>query len=1011
MCDARRSPSYHRFSPSKQHLLCDGKSGAEVILAHGDFRRGGNGRLRRRMMKQKGKKADPTSPTPRDVFRKQAPSTVPEVRFVLPPVPLRLVLVLDVSQRMRVGDRWRRCREALFVLLSHLPVGSELAIVTFDGSDNPRVTTPLTIVREGNREGLFGRIPYRLSSDREGCAACGLRSALDLLKGAGGGGVLLALSGSKLQQEDKSGRNVRMEQVQERLDANPTPVYHVFFGEEDALSSAVTRYGKSFSVSATRMQKDTLLQRLSDVFRSVLGSIGGPRIVNTYQRYVSWNGHQSRGTFRVDDELLRAGGDLWIVLTSAQKEDVESFEVTSPSGRRMAFPKYDHGIVFFKLRAVSQDVEPGIWSYEARLHHTVSNGALVSVQVFGEEARSKSAAGGGIQVKVWTSDGDKLPVKIYALITQDRLPVQNARVVALLTKPGGGYEERQLEITLKDGGSGYPDITAKDGVYSAYVTDYAAEPGFYGLAVRVTDNDGSAVVSKPYGGAMKRGERCCGSALPEYFTVPTQPFERHVTAASFAVETGVQHVVKEGSPEMRDIFPPSRVTDLAIAGYGHDLDLTLTWTAPGGDFNVGAAVKYELRCYTKREAVDSSERFASMAIPAVVSKGELPTPLRTGEVQKVTVVLPAPNTNYFYALVAVDLAGNRSPVSNLVRAFVEVVSTTARVDLTYGVSANGSATRLLNGKLLVADDSPPAAGIEHETVVYLVAGGITAFVFILSVLFFAAVCRARRRNRDKQQGADSPPPPPYHPSIVGDSLVMRGNVIVGNGGPNSATVVTLPDLTPAEKLSHMWGKSGESATHSSSGGWPYPSLVQHNNGPISLQPHANLSPQQQHHHQQPLSLAGLFPSSPGRHQHGVGLPLQDISSSSDMPTSGSSNASPTCLTSWAAVSANGGAAINVKGGSSSAATTESSGSVVGGGGKPTKSKCKGSDSGTTASTDCSTDSDHNSDDKNVYNVPSSTVRKDRRAERELSSVSSVSKLDMTPSMIALERKKRQESLV
>ena len=33
---------------------------------------------------------------------------------------------------------------------------------------------------------------------------------------------------------------------------------------------------------------------------------------------------------------------------------------------------------------------PGIWSYEARLHHTVSNGAIVSVEVFGIEARSKS---------------------------------------------------------------------------------------------------------------------------------------------------------------------------------------------------------------------------------------------------------------------------------------------------------------------------------------------------------------------------------------------------------------------------------------------------------------------------------------------------------------------------------------------------------------------------------------------------------------------------------------------
>ena len=68
---------------------------------------------------------------------------------------------------------------------------------------------------------------------------------------------------------------------------------------------------------------------------------------------------------------------------------------------------------------------------------------------------------------------------------------------------------------------------------------------------------------------------------------------------------------------------------------------------------------------------------------------------------------------------------------------------------------------------------------------------------------------------------------------------------------------------------------------------------------------------------------------------------------------------------------------------------------------------KSTDSGTTGSTDCS-DSDHNSDnDKNVYNVPSSTVRKLEQ--------NSGNELMMTPSMIALaaaaERKKRQESLV
>ena len=36
--------------------------------------------------------------TTRDIFRRPQPSTVPKIRLVLPPVPLKTVLVLDVSQ-------------------------------------------------------------------------------------------------------------------------------------------------------------------------------------------------------------------------------------------------------------------------------------------------------------------------------------------------------------------------------------------------------------------------------------------------------------------------------------------------------------------------------------------------------------------------------------------------------------------------------------------------------------------------------------------------------------------------------------------------------------------------------------------------------------------------------------------------------------------------------------------------------------------------------------------------
>ena len=44
--------------------------------------------------------------------------------------------------------------------------------------------------------------------------------------------------------------------------------------------------------------------------------------------------------------------------------------------------------------------------------------------------------------------------------------------------------------------SGYPDITANDGLYSAYLPRYAVRPGFYSLRLTTTDNNGKAQVPK-----------------------------------------------------------------------------------------------------------------------------------------------------------------------------------------------------------------------------------------------------------------------------------------------------------------------------------------------------------------------------------------------------------------------------------------------------------------------------------------------------------------------------------
>ncbi len=75
-------------------------------------------------------------------------------------------------------------------------------------------------------------------------------------------------------------------------------------------------------------------------------------------------------------------------------------------------------------------------------------------------------------------------------------------MTALIFRPG--QSSRPFELVLLDDGSGVPDVTSGDGVYSATFSDFAAVPGFYGVQVNADDNGGLArTVKKEIGSSGK----------------------------------------------------------------------------------------------------------------------------------------------------------------------------------------------------------------------------------------------------------------------------------------------------------------------------------------------------------------------------------------------------------------------------------------------------------------------------------------------------------------------------
>ena len=99
--------------------------------------------------------------------------------------------------------------------------------------------------------------------------------------------------------------------------------------------------------------------------------------------------------------------------------------------------------------------------------------------------------------------------------------------------------------------------------------------------------------------------------------------------------------------------------------------MTLSWTAPGGDYLQGSAASYEIRTATKVEYLQGQD-FQTKGI--LVHPSLTPKPGVQGSSETCVVAIPWPNEIFYYAVVAFDSAGNRGDISNLVAVYIQEVS-------------------------------------------------------------------------------------------------------------------------------------------------------------------------------------------------------------------------------------------------------------------------------------------------------------------------------------------------
>ena len=712
---------YNSFARTKQNLLCGGRSARRTIADRFSGRDG-------------------------------AKFSAPAVRYVMPLDTKRVVLVLDQSPAMAAA--WPAVLAATFQFINSLREGTELAILSF--SESATVHLPPTRVEGGNREGLHYRIPRRLqpgtdteAAEMKSCLDCAIEMAATGL--ATNTTTIVSLLSSYVYFDSKNnGKLMEFEQ-------SANTIFHwLVVGSAESGGAPPPPRPTVFLVAGAGQLATT--SQLSLGLAAAASPALQPSTRFHHEQLGLEPASDTRGSFSVEASL---SSDLWLQLLVEDTTAINVFEVKSPSGQIFSFPKFDAGLVYFSLRGPR---ETGVWSYRVKLYPSDQAGAGALLECW--------AAGGHntVQLEAWTlapapeldSSQQQRAVVVLARLQQGGVPVSGAAVVA---RVGG------REVALVDSGRGYPDITAGDGVYSGYFTQFRGEPGLYSVTVTATNNSSASVLNtkKLTNLTLEQG----ASAHPAQPSIPLEAFRRDTAAPSFAVTQGAQFYLRPGQLARRDVFPPVRVTDFRLEKtFNSSLFVSLAWTAPGDDLTFGTAFRYEVRCFTKQEALTQAT-FSEQGI--LIHDSLVPAPEPAGTEQRATVGVPWPNEVFYYAMVAQDAAGNRNEVSNTVAELVEEPLTT---------TTRQPAIRFSNMKDVSAT-LPLKSFIQSESLMYIIAGIISLILIIIVIILTVII---RRLGGCLSASKDS------EPSSLSVSVAGEG----GAGGSSAAG--SLPDLCTEQQL-------------------------------------------------------------------------------------------------------------------------------------------------------------------------------------------------------------------
>ncbi|XP_049275838.1 calcium-activated chloride channel regulator 3A-1 [Rhipicephalus sanguineus] len=667
-CDKDGDKVHNAYAPNKHNHLCERKSVWEVISANDDF--------------EGIAPADPSRNVDVEFTEVQKREGILG----------RLIFALDISGSMSGYNRIGHLKEAASHYIRYvLPNGLETGLVVFAYSANK--IAPLTSINETTREELDAKVQQLYASGGT-CIGCALRLALQMFQENGqsaAGSVII------LMTDGEENASPYINDVLNELINAQVVVNTIAFGTNAAQKLeelALRTGGKAFALRDGESSATNLVSAFLDSTTAMMDDDKKPVVICEQAAKIV---DRQEFSILVDADL---GDSTTVAVQSSMTSGLDA-ELRYPDGKTCqgcleSGPAKSGSYINFRIPGVAT---PGTWTLV--VSQKTPGGAAADVYV-----RATSLAGKRGTEPVLaraflkqTEVNSATEAVIYAEVTKGAQVVLHAKVTATVIRPKMPYE---VDVELFDDGLG-ADVTANDGIYSAYFAQFDGV-GRYSVSARVVSGKDSVVV---------RGRKASGGLpaprLAEYPATAAAtalvneaegiPFDQFVYVDQDIEEAEPQVVLSEKAPEFvrhaeggsfrvaNNIdtlkIPPGSIQDLSaddsFVGEDGEHVVILTWTCPGAHLSYGNASRVELRVSTLLNSLladfdkafeirDNSTERGHITAGAVGSRQRLRISVPS---ELVAVAKNQSLVDFYFAARVWNVEGLSSPVSNIARITFE----------------------------------------------------------------------------------------------------------------------------------------------------------------------------------------------------------------------------------------------------------------------------------------------------------------------------------------------------